>query len=159
MDPTAELERVRQENAELRQRVQELSEECADLRDCCEVNGVQYKETLATRQHRRSFERACAEHPIGRACTASEAVGMAGVNFGKIPAFSEMANTVVIGSGYSFIFSVTFPTFSNQFGIVDDFSKNSEITFLVKYLFYAKDGQLNTESRPNNPNMLQKLCN
>ena len=35
------------------------------------------------------------------------AVGMAGVNFGKIPAFSEMANTVVIGSGYSFIFSVT----------------------------------------------------
>jgi len=35
------------------------------------------------------------------------AVGMAGVNFGKIPAFSEMANTVVIGSGYSFIFAVT----------------------------------------------------
>ena len=35
------------------------------------------------------------------------AVGMAGVNFGKIPAFSEMANTVVIGSGYSFILAVT----------------------------------------------------
>ena len=35
------------------------------------------------------------------------AVGVAGVNFGKIPAFSEMANTVVIGSTFSFILSVT----------------------------------------------------
>ena len=34
------------------------------------------------------------------------AVGVAGVNFGKIPAFSEMANTVVIGSTISFALSV-----------------------------------------------------
>ncbi len=34
------------------------------------------------------------------------AVGVAGVNFGKIPAFSEMANTVVIGSAISFALSV-----------------------------------------------------
>tara|TARA_Y100000741_G_scaffold144436_1_gene109033 strand:+ start:3777 stop:6068 length:2292 start_codon:yes stop_codon:yes gene_type:complete len=35
------------------------------------------------------------------------AVGVAGVNFGKIPAFSEMANTVVMGSAYSFLISIT----------------------------------------------------
>ena len=35
------------------------------------------------------------------------AVGVAGVNFGKIPAFSEMANTVVMGSAYSFLVSIT----------------------------------------------------
>ena len=35
------------------------------------------------------------------------AIGMGGVNLGKIPAFSEMANTVVVGSAYSFILSVT----------------------------------------------------
>ena len=34
------------------------------------------------------------------------AVGMAGVNFGKIPAISDMANTVVIGSGFSFLISI-----------------------------------------------------
>ncbi len=35
------------------------------------------------------------------------AIGMGGVNLGKIPAYSEMANTVVMGSAYSFILSVT----------------------------------------------------
>lgn len=35
------------------------------------------------------------------------AIGMGGVNLGKIPAYSEMANTVVMGSGYSFLLSVT----------------------------------------------------
>ena len=34
-------------------------------------------------------------------------VGIAGLNFGDIPAYSEMANTVVIGSTFSFILSVT----------------------------------------------------
>ena len=35
------------------------------------------------------------------------AVGIAGVNFGNIPAFSEMANAVVFGSAFSFLLSVT----------------------------------------------------
>ncbi len=34
------------------------------------------------------------------------AVGMAGINLGRIPAISEMANTVIIGSAFSFILSV-----------------------------------------------------
>ena len=34
-------------------------------------------------------------------------VGVAGVNFGNIPAFSEMANAVVFGSLYSFLLSIT----------------------------------------------------
>ena len=35
------------------------------------------------------------------------AAGIAGINFGDIPAYSEMANTVVIGAGIGFILSVT----------------------------------------------------
>ena len=35
------------------------------------------------------------------------AVGIAGINFGDIPAYSEMANTVVIGAAIGFILSVT----------------------------------------------------
>ena len=35
------------------------------------------------------------------------AVGVAGVNFGNIPAFSQMANAVVFGAAYSFVLSVT----------------------------------------------------
>jgi len=34
------------------------------------------------------------------------AIGMAGINFGKIPAISDMANTVVIGSAFSFLTSI-----------------------------------------------------
>ena len=34
------------------------------------------------------------------------AVGMAGVNFGKIPAISDMANAVVIGSSFSFLIAI-----------------------------------------------------
>jgi len=39
------------------------------------------------------------------------AIGMGGVNLGKIPAYSEMANTVVMGSAYSFILSVTITSY------------------------------------------------
>ena len=34
------------------------------------------------------------------------AIGMAGINFGKIPAISDMANTVVIGAAFSFLTSI-----------------------------------------------------
>ena len=57
MDPWAELERLRQSNAELEVRVQDLSTDVEDLKAVCAAKGFHIEEALAVRRHRRSFAR------------------------------------------------------------------------------------------------------
>ena len=80
MELRLELERLRRDNAQLQhtvsqlqQRVQELGVESDDLREICATKGVDIKDALAARQHRRMFARALTEHPPSTASTASDA--------------------------------------------------------------------------------------
>ena len=83
MDLHVELERLRRDNAQLQDtvsqlehRVQELGVESADLREICAAKGVDIKDALAARQHRRMFARALEEHPPEVASTATEVLEM-----------------------------------------------------------------------------------
>ena len=73
------------------------------------------------------------------------AVGVAGVNFGNIPAFSQMANAVVFGAAYSFVLSVTvLPALFMMMPIKSD-GKNNIIlpalhalgNFIFKFKYYV----------------------
>ena len=59
VDPWAELGRLRQSQAELEGRVQELRAEVGDLQAVCAAKGWRYEEALAARRHRRSFAETC----------------------------------------------------------------------------------------------------
>ena len=83
MDLHLELERLRSDNErlqhtvlQLEHRVQELGVESEDLREICAAKGVNIKDALAARQHRRIFARALTGHPRSTASIASEALNL-----------------------------------------------------------------------------------
>ena len=83
MELRLELERLRRDNAQLQhtvsqlqQRVQELGVESDDLREICATKGVDIKDALAARQHRRMFAQALTGHPRRTVSIASEALNM-----------------------------------------------------------------------------------
>ena len=61
-----------QKVSELELRVKHLGEENDDFRELCTRNRIQYEEWLASRRHSRYFKKARADHPIGKAATASD---------------------------------------------------------------------------------------
>ena len=83
MDSEDEVDRLRRENAalknkvsQLEMRVQELSTDCKDLQQICSANGVDYVEGLAVRRPRRSFAQTCLAHPVGRTTALSETLSI-----------------------------------------------------------------------------------
>ena len=83
MDLHVELARLRRDNAQLQHtvsqlehQVQELRVESEDVREICAAKGVNIKDALAARQHRRMFAQALIEHPRRTAITASEALNV-----------------------------------------------------------------------------------
>ena len=83
MDLHVELERLRRDNAQLQHtvsqlehQVQELRVESEDVREICAAKGINIKDALAARQHRRMFARALTEHPLTTASTASDALSL-----------------------------------------------------------------------------------
>jgi len=60
-------------------------------------------------------------------------VGIAGLNFGDIPAYSEMANTVAVGAAFGFILSVTLlPALFSLLPIKSNYKESTMLFFLKK---------------------------
>ena len=65
------LQELEDRVAEMTNRMEELSLENETLRQVCAANGIQYKDVLAAKRHRRYFMGLCDAHPIEDAETAS----------------------------------------------------------------------------------------
>ena len=106
MELRLELERLRRDNAQLQhtvsqlqQRVQELGVESDDLREICATKGVDIKDALAARQHRRMFARALAEYVPSTASPASEALNILEISTPHSPFHPE--STAIAWQGHS----------------------------------------------------------